>query len=89
MLMQQLPSALVALLPVIVFLAALLWLDSYKLLALSSVVAVIGAGAVMAAASYPLNAFLLGRLDLGLLAFSRYVSPLTEDRKSTRLNSSH
>ena len=28
MLMQQLPSALVALLPVIVFLAALLWLDS-------------------------------------------------------------
>ena len=28
MLMQQLPSAVVALLPVIVFLAALLWLDS-------------------------------------------------------------
>ena len=79
MLMQQLPSALVALLPVIVFLAALLWLDSYKLLAPSSVVAVIGAGAVMAAVSYPLNAFLLGRLDLGLLAFSRYVSPLTEE----------
>src|SRR6187455_736771 len=79
MLMQQLPSALVALLPVIVFLAALLWLDSYKLLAPSSVVAVIGAGAVMAAVSYPLNAFLLGRLDMGLLAFSRYVSPLTEE----------
>ena len=79
MLMQQLPSALVALLPVIVFLAALLWLDSYKLLAPSSVVAVIGAGAVMAAVSYPLNGFLLGRLDIGLLAFSRYVSPLTEE----------
>ena len=79
MLMQQLPSALVALLPVIVFLAALLWLDSYKLLAPSSVVAVIGVGAVMAAVSYPLNAFLLGRLDIGLLAFSRYVSPLTEE----------
>src|SRR6476619_7601800 len=79
MLIQQLPSALVALLPVIVFLAALLWLDSYKLLAPSSVVAVIGAGAVMAAASYPLNAFLLGRLDIGLPAFSRYVAPLTEE----------
>src|SRR6478735_1460197 len=52
MLMQQLHSALVALLPVIVFLAAL---------------------------RYPLNAFLLGRLDIGLLAFSRYVSPLTEE----------
>ena len=36
MLMQQLPSALVALLPVLVFLAALLWLDSYKLLAPSA-----------------------------------------------------
>ena len=77
--MQQLPSALVALLPVIVFLAALLWLDSYKLLAPSSVVAVIGVGAVMAAVSYPLNAFLLGRLDIGLPAFSRYVAPLTEE----------
>jgi len=79
MLMQQLPSALVAVLPVLAFLAALLWLDSYKLLAPSSVVAVIGAGAVMAAASYPLNAALLGGLDIGLPAFSRYVSPLTEE----------
>ena len=79
MLMQQLPSALVAVLPVLAFLAALLCLDSYKLLAPSSVVAVIGAGAVMAAASYPLNAALLGGLDIGLPAFSRYVSPLTEE----------
>jgi len=79
MLMQQLPSALVALLPVMVFLAALLWLDTYKLLAPSSVVAVIAAGAAMAAVSYPLNAFLLGRLDVGLLAFARYVAPLTEE----------
>jgi RsiW-degrading membrane proteinase PrsW (M82 family) len=79
MLMQQLLSALVALLPVIVFLAALLWLDSYKLLAPSSVMAVIGGGAVMAAVSYPLNAFLLGRLDIGLPAFSRYIAPLTEE----------
>ena len=77
--MQQLPSALVALLPVMVFLAALLWLDTYKLLAPSSVVAVIAAGAAMAAVSYPLNAFLLGRLDVGLLAFARYVAPLTEE----------
>ena len=77
--LMQLPSALVAVLPVLAFLAALLWLDSYKLLAPSSVVAVIGAGAVMAAASYPLNAALLGGLDIGLPAFSRYVSPLTEE----------
>jgi len=78
-LMQQLPSALVALLPVLVFLAALLWLDSYKLLAPSAVLAVIGVGAAIAAASYPLNAFLLGRADIGVPAFSRYVSPLTEE----------
>jgi RsiW-degrading membrane proteinase PrsW (M82 family) len=79
MLIHQLPAVLVALLPALIFLAALVWLDSYKLLALSSVVAVIGAGAVMAALSYPLNVALLGRLDIGLVAFSRYVSPLTEE----------
>ena len=79
MLMQQLSSALVALLPVLVFLAALLWLDSYKLIAPSAVVAVIGVGAIVAAASYPLNAALLGRLDIGVVAFSRYVSPFTEE----------
>jgi len=77
--LTHLPSALVALLPVLVFLAALLWLDSYKLLAPSAVVLVIGAGAVLAAASYPLNVVLLGRLDISLPAFSRYVAPLTEE----------
>ncbi|HEX4234811.1 MAG TPA: PrsW family glutamic-type intramembrane protease [Caldimonas sp.] len=79
MLIHQLPAVLVALLPALIFLAALVWLDSYKLLALSSVVAVIGAGAVMAALSYPLNVALLGRFDIGLVAFSRYVSPLSEE----------
>src|SRR5829696_3944575 len=77
--LMHLTSALVSLLPVLVFLAALLWLDSYKLLAPSAVVAVIGVGAAIAAASYPLNAFLLGRFGIGLDAFSRYVSPLTEE----------
>ena len=77
--LMHLTSALVALVPVLVFLAALLWLDSYKLLAPSAVVTVIGAGAVLAAASYPLNVVLLGRLDIGLPAFSRYVAPLTEE----------
>jgi len=72
-------SPLVALMPVLVFLAALLWLDSYKLLTPSAVVAVIGAGAVVAVASYPLNAALLGRLDISLPAYSRYVAPLTEE----------
>ena len=77
--LTQLTSALVALLPVLLFLAALLWLDSYKLLSLSAVVAVIGAGAAVAAASYPLNVVLLGRLDVSLTTFSRYVAPVTEE----------
>src|SRR4029079_970991 len=41
--------------------------------------AAIGAGAVMAALSYPLNVALLGRLDIRLVAFSRYVAPLTDE----------
>ena len=79
MLIQQPPSVLVALLPVLVFLGALLWLDSYKLLAPSTVVAVIGAGALVAVATYPLSAWLLGHLDLDLTEFSRYVSPISEE----------
>lgn len=74
-----LAAALVALLPVLAFLAALFFLDSYKLLAPAAVIAALAAGAVVAAASYPLNGLLLGRLDIDLLAYSRLVSPWVEE----------
>jgi len=71
--------ALVGLLPVASFLAALLYLDSYKLVKLNAVVAIVACGALVAGACYLVNAWTLGVLGLDLIPFSRYVSPITEE----------
>jgi RsiW-degrading membrane proteinase PrsW (M82 family) len=71
--------ALTGLLPVAIFLAALLYLDSYKLVKLNAVVAVVVCGAVVAGACYLVNAWALGLLGIDLTSFSRYVSPITEE----------
>ena len=71
--------ALVGLLPVGCFLAVLLYLDSYKLVKLKAVVAVVAGGAVVAGASYLANDRALGLLDIDLTHFSRYVSPFIEE----------
>ena len=72
-------DALVGLLPVLTFLAVLLYLDSYKLVKLRAVVAVVACGAVVAGASYVANAWALELVELDLVRFSRYVAPLTEE----------
>jgi protease PrsW len=64
---------------VLSLLAGLLYLDSYKLVRLRAVVAVVACGAAMAAATYPLSELLLDRLAIPLQAFSRYVAPVTEE----------
>ena len=71
--------AFVGLLPVAGFLAALLYLDSYKLVKISAVVAVVACGAAAAGASYLVNAFALERSGIEFVAFSRYVSPIVEE----------
>jgi RsiW-degrading membrane proteinase PrsW (M82 family) len=77
--MQTILSLLVGLLPVLGFLAALVLLESYKLLQLSTIVAVVAGGAVVAAACYFLNGWLLGTLGWDLTPYSRYVAPLVEE----------
>ena len=52
---QMLVPALVGLLPVLSFLGALLYLDSYKLVKLRDVVAVVVCGALIASLSYAMN----------------------------------
>ncbi|HEY8048367.1 MAG TPA: PrsW family glutamic-type intramembrane protease [Ramlibacter sp.] len=69
----------VGLLPVVAFLAALVSMDSYKLVPLKAVVATVGAGAVAAVASYFANGALLEHFPMALPAFSRYVAPLVEE----------
>jgi RsiW-degrading membrane proteinase PrsW (M82 family) len=76
---NDLLHALVGLLPVLTFLAALLYLDSYKLVKLRAVIAVVACGAAVAGASYLLNGWVLDLVRVELTSFSRYVAPLTEE----------
>jgi RsiW-degrading membrane proteinase PrsW (M82 family) len=71
--------ALVGLLPVLGFLAVLLAIESYKLVRLSTVIAVVVAGAVVAGVSYLANAWLIERLDADLGTYSRYIAPVVEE----------
>ena len=70
---------LVGLLPVIGFLAALLYLDSYKLVKLRVVIAIVVAGVAVAYACYVLNGYALGVLAMDFTRFSRYVAPWIEE----------
>ena len=79
MLTDFLLPALVGLLPVLAFLAALLYLDSYKLVSLRAVVAIVACGAVVAGISYGVNALVLDVVRIDIAHFSRYVAPFTEE----------
>src|SRR3954467_14362223 len=72
-------SAVVGVAPVLALLATLLYLDSYKLVKLPAVIAVVACGALVAAFCYLLNAYVLMWLGMDLGAFTRYVSPITEE----------
>lgn len=76
---NDLLHALVGLLPVLTFLATLLYLDSYKLVKLRAVIAVVACGAAVAGASYLVNGWVLDLVSVELTTFSRYAAPLTEE----------
>jgi RsiW-degrading membrane proteinase PrsW (M82 family) len=69
----------VGLLPVLAFLAALVWMDSYKLVRLRTVLAVIAAGSLAAWAAMHLNGWVIDALGVELQTYSRYVAPLVEE----------
>jgi len=71
--------ASLGLLPVLAFLAALLWLDSYKLVRLRAVLATMGAGVLVAVGCYGVNLALLGALPVDFGTYSRFVAPLVEE----------
>jgi protease PrsW len=76
---EMLAPSVVGLLPVVTFLTALRYLDSYNLVKLRTVVAIVASGAVVAGASYQVNAVALAVFPLDLPAFSRYVAPAIEE----------
>ena len=69
----------IGLLPVLCFLAALIYLDSYKLVRLRWVVLTILVGGALAAACWWVNVRLKGALGLDLAMYSRYVAPVVEE----------
>ena len=73
------PRLLAAFLPALLFLAALMYLDSYKLVTLRRVVFTIVLGGVAAGISYTANVELLSRLTIDFTTYSRYVAPVIEE----------
>ena len=69
----------VGVVPVMCFLGALFYLDSYKLVKLGWVVAIVVCGTVAAGASYLLNAAILDFVKMDLTNYSRYIAPVTEE----------
>ena len=69
----------IALVPVLLFLGALIQGDSYKLLRLKTVLAIAAAGALAAGASYVANAWTYAHFAGDFQNYSRYVSPWIEE----------
>ena len=69
----------VALVPVLLFLGLLVFLDSFKLVSLRSVLVALVAWALAALAGTQANGWLLDATGLPTHAFSRYVAPLVEE----------
>jgi RsiW-degrading membrane proteinase PrsW (M82 family) len=76
---ELLLRAPIALVPVLLFLGALVHYDSYKLVRLGTVLTLVAAGALAAGASYPLNSWAFARYAGEFEAYSRYVSPWIEE----------
>lgn len=76
---DYLVRAPIGLLPALMFLFALLCLDSYKLVKFRTVSWVIGAGGMMTVIAFFLNGVLLEGSSVDFSVFSRYVAPLVEE----------
>ena len=79
MLTDVLIRAPVGLLPVLIFLMLLLYLDSYKLVSLHTVLWVILVGALLPFAGYWVNGYAIGLLDWDFATYSRYAAPIIEE----------
>ena len=76
---QILVSIVVGLLPVLVFLAMLVWLDSFKLIRLRAVLLALAAGGVAALISLFSNNFLIEWSGADRTLYSRYAAPIIEE----------
>jgi RsiW-degrading membrane proteinase PrsW (M82 family) len=76
---EYITKASVSLLPVLIFLSALIFLDSYKLVKFRSVLLAILAGACACGVCYFVNTGLGQLLGIDFKEYSRYVAPIVEE----------
>lgn len=69
----------VSLLPVFIFLAALYFLDSYKLIKMQMVLLTIVVGCIVALAALLVNTVFINFLDLSSIFYSGYIAPVVEE----------
>jgi RsiW-degrading membrane proteinase PrsW (M82 family) len=69
----------VGLLPVIIFLLLLIYLDTYRMVRMRLVLAMLAAGGVVAVVCYFLNGELINLLGMNLTHYSRWVAPVVEE----------
>ena len=69
----------VGLLPVIIFLLLLIYLDTYRMVRMRLVLAMLVAGGVVAVACYVLNGELMDLLGMNLTHYSRWIAPIVEE----------
>jgi hypothetical protein len=69
----------VALLPVVVFLGALVWFDSFKVVRARAILVAALAGMASAFAGYWINGFLLYEFEIDYVDYARWVSPWLEE----------
>ena len=72
-------SVAVGLAPVLCFLAALLLLDSYKLVKVRTVLGVVVAGMAIAMLAYWINGWILAATNMDFTTYTRYGAPLVEE----------
>jgi len=72
-------KVLVGLLPVILFLGGLLYLDSFKLVRFQIVTQIILFGALVAVASYFANGHLIAALNMEFVNYTRFIAPIIEE----------
>lgn len=72
-------EAPIALTPVLVFFAALLYLDSYSLVSFREVVATLLAGVLLCLAALEVNGFAIGFLHLDFTDYSQRIAPIVEE----------
>jgi len=68
-----------ALFPVLVLLAAFVWLDAFKLMSLKEILVLLLLGGIGALAAWPVAGRFLDTLPIGFNSYSRYVAPWIEE----------